>query len=102
MEHDEGKDERIKDDHREQSSWQFEEQRNSGEGNPVGAGDDQDDSQRHRRTVVSEGRCDAFNLAVDRRTRGIPVDEVRGRTRWEDRVRETEEQICKSARHGIC
>ena len=55
MEHDEGNDERIKDDHRGQSSWQFEHQRNCREGDPVGAGDDQDDSQRHRRTVGSEG-----------------------------------------------
>ena len=54
MEHNEGNAERIKDDHREQSCWQFEEQRNCREGNPVGAGDDQDGSQRHRRTVKSE------------------------------------------------
>ena len=47
MEHDEGNGERIKDDHREQSSWQFEEQWNCREGDPVGVGDDQDDSQRH-------------------------------------------------------
>ena len=40
-----------KDYHREQSSWQFKEQWNCREGDPVGAGDDQDDSQRHRRTV---------------------------------------------------
>ena len=44
MEHDEGNDERIKDDQREQSSWHFEEQWNCREGDPVGAGDDQDDS----------------------------------------------------------
>ena len=31
-------------------------------------------------------RNDAFNLAVDRTTRKILVDEVRGRTRWEDRA----------------
>ena len=54
MEHDEGNDEWIKDDHREQSSWQFKEQGNCREGDPVGAGNDQDDSQRHRRTVGSE------------------------------------------------
>ena len=54
MEQNEGNDEWIKDDHREQSSWQFEEQWNCREGDPVGAGDDQDDSQRHRRTVGSE------------------------------------------------
>ena len=54
MEHDEGNEEWIKDDHREQSSWQFEEQWNCREGDPIGAGDDQDDSQRHRRTVGSE------------------------------------------------
>ena len=54
MEHGEGDDERIKDDHREQSSVQFEERWNCREGDPVGAGDDQDDSQRHRRTVGSE------------------------------------------------
>ena len=34
--------------------WQLEEQRNRREGDPVGAGNDQDDSQRHRRTVGSE------------------------------------------------
>ena len=44
MEHDEGNDEWIKDDHREQSSWQFKEQWDCREGGPVGAGDDQDDS----------------------------------------------------------
>ena len=91
MEHDEGI-----------SSWQFEEQWNCREGDPVGAGD--------VRTIRSdiEGRwrvkINATHpiLAVDRRTRGILVDEVRGRPRWEDRVRETEGQISKSARHGIC
>ena len=35
MEHDEGNDEWIKDDHREQSSWQFKEQWNCREGDPV-------------------------------------------------------------------
>ena len=34
-----------------------------------------------------------FTVTVeDRRTQGILVDEVRGRPRWEDRVRETEGQ----------
>ena len=42
-----------RDDHREQSNWQFKEEWNCREGDPVGAGDDQDDSQRHRRTVGS-------------------------------------------------
>ena len=39
---------------------------------------------------------------VDRRKRGILVDEVRVRPRWEDRVRETQGQISKSTSHGIC
>ena len=39
-------------------------------------------------------------MAVDRRTRGILVDEVGGRPRWEDRLRETEGQMSISARHG--
>ena len=34
-------DEWIKDDHRDQSSWQFKEQWDCREGGPVGAGDDQ-------------------------------------------------------------
>ena len=45
MDHDEGNDELIKDDHREHSSWQFQKQRSCREGDPVGAGDDQDESQ---------------------------------------------------------
>ena len=93
----------IKDDHREQSSWQFKEQWDCREGGPVGAGDDQG-----RFAATIEGR---WRVKIDAthsiwpwiaEHAGFLLTRFEVGTRWEDRVQETEGQISKSTRHGIC
>ena len=55
MEHAESDEERIEDDHREQSSGQFKQQRDRRERHSVGAGNDQNNTRLNWRNVGGEG-----------------------------------------------